>query len=117
MTKAKAKATARHKDFGAPVDMDAMEPVAFDLYGETFNCYKQIHGVTLLRFVKQANSEEGAAAVEAMLGIFERVMPKAEYERFEELCNDDTKVVPVETLGDIIGWLMEIYAERPTKQS
>lgn len=111
----KAKAAARHKDFGRPVQLDEMDPVSFDLYGETFNCYKQIHGVTLLRFVKEASAEDGSRAVAALLGIFERVMPAEEYERFEALCNDPETVVPVDTLGEIVGWLVEVYSDRPTK--
>lgn len=113
----KKQTAPRHKDFGAPVQMEELEPVTFNLYNETFHCYKQIHGVTLLRFVKEANSEDGAAAVSAMLGVFERVMPKDEFKRFETLCEDPDTVVPVETLGEIIGWLMEVYSERPTKRS
>lgn len=109
--------TKRFKDFGRPVKQDELEPVAFELYGQTFNCYKQIHGVTLLRFVKEANSQDGARATEAMLEIFQRVMPKDEYERFESLCEDPETVVPVETLGEIIAFLMEAYSSGPTKKS
>lgn len=109
--------TNRFKDFGRPVKQDEMEPVAFDLYGQTFNCYKQIHGVTLLRFVKEANSEDGGRATSALLDVFQRVMPDEEYKRFEALCDDPETVVPVETLGEIVAWLMEVYAGRPTQQS
>ena len=109
--------TKRHKDFGRPVKQDELEPVSFDLYDQTFNCYKQIHGVTLLRFVKEASSDDGSAATNAMLDIFKRVMPKDEYERFEALCDDPETVVPVETLGEIIGFLMECYSGRPTEES
>lgn len=109
--------TKRFKDFGSPVKQDELEPLAFELYGETFNCYKQIHGVTLLRFVKETSSEDGAAATNAMLDIFKRVMPKDEYTRFEELCNNPETVVPVDTLGEIIGFLMEAYSGRPTEPS
>lgn len=109
--------TKRYKDFGRPVKQDELEPVSFDLYGQTFACYKQIHGVTLLRFVKESASEEGSRATEAMLDIFKRVMPSEEYERFEALCDDPDTVVPVETLGEIIGWLMEVYSGNPLEQS
>lgn len=109
--------TSRHKDFGRPVKVDELEPVSFDLYGETFNCYKQIHGVTLLTFVKRASSEEGSEATEAMLDIFKRVLPAEEYERFYALCDSPDTVVPVETLGEIISWLLEVYSGRPTEQS
>jgi hypothetical protein len=108
---------ARHKDFGKPVLPDEMEPVSFDLYGQTFQCYKQINGIALLRFVKEANAEDGARATQALLDIFKRVMNDAEYDRFMELCEDPDTVVPVETLSDIISFLIEIYTDRPTKQS
>lgn len=100
----------RFKDFGRPVKQDELEPLSFSLYGQTFECYKQIHGVTLLRFVKEANSDDGSRATDAMLEIFKRVMPSEEYGRFEELCNDPDTVVPVDTLGEIIGFLIEAYS-------
>jgi hypothetical protein len=109
--------TKKFKDFGRPVKQDELEPVAFDLYGQTFNCYKQIHGVTLLRFVKEANSEDGTAATNAMLDIFKRVMPKDEYTKFESLCEDPDTVVPVETLGEIIAFLMEAYTGKDLQES
>lgn len=115
MTKAKAK--ARFKDFGAPVLPDEMEPVTFKLYGNEFECYKQINGIALLRFVKEANSEDGARATQALLDIFNRVMNDKEYERFIELCEDPDTIVPVEVLSEIISFLIEVYTDRPTKQS
>lgn len=108
---------ARHKDFGAPVLPEKMEPVSFDLYGQTFNCYKQINGIALLRFVKEANSEDGARATQALLDIFKRVMNDSEYERFLALCEDPDTIVPVETLSEIVSFLIEIYTDRPTQQS
>jgi hypothetical protein len=113
----KAKARARQKDFGSPVVVDEMEPVGFDLYGQHFECRKQINGIALLRFVREANAEDGARSTQALLDIFERVMPKDEYSRFIELCEDPETIVPIETLSEIIGFLIEVYTERPTAQS
>lgn len=109
--------TKRHRDFGKPVLAEEMEPVTFDLYDQTFNCYKQINGISLLRFVKEASAEDGARATQALLDMFARVMPKKEYNRFMELCDDPETIVPVETLSDIIGFLVEVYTDRPTKES
>lgn len=111
------KTRARQKDFGSPVVVDEMEPVGFDLYGQHFECYKQINGIALLRFVKEANNEDGARATQALLDIFERVMNDSEYARFIELCEDPDTIVPVETLSEIIGFLIEVYTDRPTTQS
>ncbi len=110
--------TKRHKDFGSPVLPEKMEPVTFDLYGKTFDCYKQINGIALLRFVKEASAEDGARATEALLDIFNRVMNEEEYKRFMELCEDPDTIVPVETLSDIVSFLVETYTEQsPTKGS
>lgn len=110
--------TKRHRDFGSPVLQAEMEPVFFELYGQTFNCYKQINGVTLLRFVREANAEDGSRATQALLDIFKRVMPQVEYDRFMALCEDDETVVPIETLSDIVAFLIEVYTDqRPTKES
>lgn len=117
MTRGKPKARARQKDFGAPVIMDEMEDVGFDLYGQHFVCYKQINGIALLRFVKEANNEDGARATQALLDIFERVMNQTEYDKFIALCEDPDTIVPVDTLSEIIGFLIEVYTDRPTKPS
>lgn len=108
---------SRHKDFGAPVLPEEMEPVSFKLYDHEFQCYKQINGIALLRFVKEANSEDGARATQALLDIFQRVMNDSEYERFVALCEDPDTIVPVDVLSDIISFLIEVYTDRPTKQS
>lgn len=108
---------SRRKDFGKPVLPDEMEPVSFVLYDQEFQCYKQINGIALLRFVKEANAEDGARATQALLDIFQRVMNDSEYERFMELCNDPNTIVPVDVLSDIISFLIEVYTDRPTKQS
>ncbi len=108
---------SRYKDFGRPVVQDELEPVSFELYEQKFNCYKQINGVALLRFVREANNEDGARATQALLDIFNRVMNDEEYGRFMELCNDPNTIVPVETLSDIIAFLIEVYTDRPTRRS
>lgn len=110
--------TKRNRDFGRPVVQEELEPVTFSLYDDTFNCYKQISGVVLLRFVREANAEDGARATQALLDVFKSIMPKGEYERFMLLCESPDTVVPVETLSNIIAFLVEVYTDQnPTKQS
>jgi len=43
-------------------------------------------------------------------------MAPKEYERFNTLLDDPGKIVSVETLGEIIGWLIEEYSNRPNQQ-
>lgn len=106
----------RHKDFGRSLRVDEYSDVSFDLNGETFSCRPAIPGAKMLDFVKQADGENGAAAAEALLSFLREVLLEEDWDRFEEMVNDSEVIVEVETLGEITGWLVEQYAERPTKE-
>jgi hypothetical protein len=43
-------------------------------------------------------------------------LPAESYARFDALLEDEKKIVSVETLGEIIGWLIEEYSDRPNPQ-
>ena len=106
---------AKFKDFGSgTTDLASAEPVTFKLYGEEFKCKKAIQGKTLLSLVKSASDPvEGS---EAITKFFDVVLEDESRVRFDALCNDPEKIVTVETLGEITGWLLSEYAERPTSR-
>lgn len=106
----------RHKDFGAPVDPEALEPVSFSLYGQEFFCHPDIQGVSLLTFIRDADSKDGSKAADALLGIYRHVMPEKEYEKFDKLINSPDTVVPIDVLAEIVNWLVEVYTDRPTQE-
>jgi hypothetical protein len=107
---------ARHKDFGGGEEQ--YEEVSFTLWKEDFQCYEQVQGVSLLGFVQEAASGDGARAAQALLGFFERVMPPEEFVRFDELWNDPKRIVPIDKIAEIAEWLTEVYTERnPTQES
>lgn len=106
---------ARFKDFGSPFDMEAAEKLTFKLYGEEFVCYPQMQGKTLLQFVEITASEDEAASAAAILKFFSKVLVPESFERFEKLADDPNKIISVETLVEIVGWITEQYADRPTK--
>lgn len=108
---------ARFKDFGNPFDSDNTEKLTFKLYGEDFECYPQMQGKTLLSFVKKSNSEDVGDSAEAINLFFEKVLVPESYERFDALANDPTRIVTVQTLADIVAWIMEEYSDRPTQGS
>lgn len=109
--------TTRHKDFGAPRADVEVEPLSFSLHGEEFDCHPNVQGAMLLRFIKEADSGDGSRASEALLGLFEKVLEPESFVRFNELWNDNNRIVPIETIGEIAGWLIEEYTARPTKRS
>lgn len=106
---------ARFKDFGNPFDADAAEKLSFKLYGEEFFCYPEMPGKTLLEFVSIGNSEDPAEAAGAINQFFKKVLVEESYERFDQLAQDPNRLVSVQTLTEVISWLVEAYTDRPTE--
>ena len=108
---------SRFKDFGSPLEENAKESLSFKLYGEEFNCRPAIQGKVLLKFAAGSSSEDAADSTNAILGFFEVALLPESHKRFEKLIEDPDKIVSVETLGEIIGWILETYSNRPTQVS
>lgn len=108
---------ARFKDFGAGKEDNASkEPISFKLHGEDFHCHSRLQGKTLLEFIELANSDNASDSAKVTRTFFEKVMNAENYSRFNTLLNDEEKIVTVETLSEIIGWLIEEYSNRPNQQ-
>lgn len=103
---------ARFKDFGSPA-ANKSEPLTFRLYGEDFHAVANIQGKTLMGLIKEANVEDAAQSAEMVLSFFEKVLLKDSLEKFNALIESEDKIVPVETLAEIVGWLVEEYSGRP----
>jgi hypothetical protein len=107
---------ARFKDFGAGSDKPT-EGISFKIHGEEFTCRTALQGKVLLNLVaKSGDTENPGAAAEVINDFFETVLVPESYERFDTLATDPDKIVDVETLSEIVGWLVEQYAERPTSR-
>lgn len=107
---------ARFKDFGSPEDGKA-ENLTFRLFGEEFTCYPAMPAKTLLDFVKKSASDNSADSADAVNLFFEKVLLPESYERFDALAQDPERIVTMETLGEIVSWIMEEYSNRPTQGS
>lgn len=103
---------ARFKDFGSPA-ADKTEPLAFRLYGEDFYAVANIQGKTLMGLIKDSNVEDPAESAAMVLGFFEKVLLPDSLPRFNALIESQDRIVPVETLAEIVGWLVEEYSGRP----
>jgi hypothetical protein len=105
---------ARFKDFGAGSDTPA-EPLSFKIYNEDFECRREMQGKVLLDLVALSGSGDNPGESAKVIGDFFRIVLVPEsYERFDALTQNPDKVVTVETLGEIVGWLVEQYSDRPT---
>lgn len=106
---------SRFKDFGAPDQGVEHEKISFKLYGEEFECIPAIPGKTLLGFAEASASEDGAESAKAINKFFKKVLTVDSYIRFEELAEDPNRLVTVETLAEIVSWIVEAYTNRPTE--
>lgn len=111
----------RHKSFEVQ-NVDDSEPLTFDLGGEEFTCYPEVQGKMILDIIKTAASEpdaeqRGMMMAVGVLDFFEKVMDVSEYERFNKLMEDPKRIVKMDTLSEIMSWLIEQYTDRPTQPS
>lgn len=105
---------ARFKDFGSGSGVST-EPVTFKLHGEEFVCHPNIPGKVLLDLVAKSGDESNpGASAQIVSDFFKVVLTSESFERFDVMARDSERVITVETIGEIIAWLMEEYSERPT---
>ena len=107
--------TKRFKDFGVGGQTDA-EPLSFKLHEETFQCVRQVQGKLLLELVADSGSDDPAKSSAIINRFFKYVLLDEDYARFETLLEHKEKIVSVETLAEITGWLVEEYTNRPETQ-
>lgn len=108
---------ARFKDFGSGKDISKIEPLSFKLHGEEFLCTPVVQGKFLLELIaNSSDSEEDPGAPARMVNtFFDHVLLEESYERFEKLLSAKDKFVEVETLSEIVAWLMQEYTNRPNQ--
>ena len=105
----------RIRDFGDPTDNEEeeSEPVYFKLAGQEFECYSEIGGYTLLELTSKLTNDD--EAVDGLLSFFKAVLVEESFIRFEKLAKDPKKKIRIETLSDIISYVMEEYTDRDPK--
>ena len=104
----------KFKDFGSE-DTGEKEPVAFKIHGEEFFCRPELQGKVLLDLVAKSNADDPAQAANAINFFFKHALVEESYERFNALLVHPEKIVQMEKLGEISGWLVEVYASRPNQ--
>lgn len=112
-----ANTTKRHRSF-TPASVD-QKPITFDILDEEFEARPALPGAVILDFIASSGGgdEGGGEVAKKLLGFFERALTPESHERFAVLINDPDKAVDLETLSEIVGWLIEEYTSRPTRAS
>jgi len=110
---------AKIKDFGAPSLGDDLEDITFVLYEESFTCRRGIPGKVMIDIAAQtADESDPAAGARVIDDFFKSVLIDEEtYNRFNSILRDPDKMIPIESIMEIVSWLMEVYGERPTPRS
>lgn len=106
---------ARHRSFTPKAQNKKIEPLTFELYGETFTAHPQIQGAVILEFISAGDDAAGPAG--QILSFFGSALEEESLARFTALIHDPEKIVDMELLTEILGWLIEEYTSRPTTAS
>ena len=106
----------RFKDFGTGSSSEEKEPIIFKLHGEEFTCVPALQGKVLMSLVSRSQSEDPVEAMGVIDTFFSQALTDESLERFNALLEDKERVVVMETLGEIIAWLVEEYSGRPNQQ-
>lgn len=107
--------STRYKDFGSGGVSDTA-PLSFKLHDEEFHCVKAVQGKIMLDMAKDSGSEDPAKNAEMIEKFFSQALVDESYERFQALLVHKEKIVTVDALAEIIGWLIEEYTDRPLAQ-
>lgn len=105
----------RFKDFGAS-SSEEKAPISFKLHDEEFNCVKELQGKVLLDLVSKASTLDATASGQIMNEFFAKALEDESLERFNALLDSKDKIVHVETLSEIVSWLIGEYTDRPNQQ-
>lgn len=87
------------------------------ILGETlYTCKPDIQGAVILEFIAAAETGSAGAAAK-ILPFFEDVLPEPDLVKFMAHLKSKDEIVELETLSDLVGYLIEEYTERPTEES
>jgi len=109
---------SRFKDFGTgKYNPEEAEALSFKLYDEEFLCTPAVQGKFLIELIAGAGDEDNTSKnLEIISQFFENVLEEESNVRFQALVKDKKKIVTVETLSEIVAWLMSEYTGRPNQQ-
>lgn len=113
-------ATRKVKSFGKPKEgesLEAAEPIVFELGDEEFEAYGDIPGAVLLDFIKDYGSENGSETAKAIMNYLKSSMDAETYKRFDKVVRDPEKLIKIETLSEVVNYLMEERSSRPSSAS
>lgn len=108
------------KSFATPIEgesLEEVEPIEFDLAGEHFQAYGEVPGAVLLDFISNSSGEVPAETAKAIMNYLKSSLDAENYKKFQVVTRDPQKKIKIETLSEIVGYLIEERSARPTEAS
>lgn len=90
------------------------EPIVFDIDGTEFTALPSVIGAILLDYIEETADMNNAQSIREYLKLS---MTEEEYTRFDEFTRVPENDIDLETLSDIMGFLIEAQTSRPTSAS
>lgn len=113
-------ASRKIKSFAAPVpesEAKVVEPIEFELAGETIEALGEVPGAVLLDFIANSGSDNSAETAAAIQTYLKDSFDEENGQKFQKISRDPKNKVKIEHLSEIVAHLVEERASRPTEAS
>ena len=112
-----AKPSKRYRSFTSKSTSDEkIEAITFDLLSESFEARPRLQGAVILEFLSVIDDGSSASAAQ-LLTLIKAALVEESWTRFDALIHNPDTIVEIETIGEIVSFLVEEYTSRPTKAS
>ena len=112
-------ASRKIKSFAAPSASEEVlpDPIPFELAGVELEAYGEVSGAVLLDFIANSGGDSSADTAKAILSYLKDSMDEENSTKFNDIIRDPKKRIKIETLSEIVAYLVEERASRPTAAS
>lgn len=111
-------AARKIKSFISETEETPAEPIEFELIkGETFECYGEVSGAVTLEFIAATSGDNSADTAKGILNYLKASMDEDNFKRFDAIIKSPKHPIKIEKLSDIVAYLIEERASRPTEAS
>jgi hypothetical protein len=111
-------AARKIKSFVSETEETPVEPIEFELVkGETFEAYGEVSGAVTLEFIAATSGETSGETAKGLLAYLKASMDEENYKRFDTIIKSPDHKISIEKLSNIVAFLIEERASRPTEAS
>lgn len=111
-------AARKIKSFISETAEAPVEPIEFELIkGETFEAYGEVSGAITLEFIAATSSDNSGDTAKGILDYLKSSMDDENFKRFDAIIKSPKHRIKIEKLSEIVAFLIEERASRPTEAS